>query len=290
MLPRLGQCYVNQRFISLRALYEEHDRSEQDQPTKPYHTRKSWSTQDTEKLVKLVGKYGNKWKVFANYFPGRTAFCIRSHYFSVTHDTTRWTLEEKKILQQLLQGQNDADKINWEAVQQKLPKKRTVGRIKQFWQNSIQPSLNRGSWTQKETTKLKELVELHGKNFELIAREMGSRSEEQCRNKWAYEVNTLKKGEFTKEEDEALMKGIDKYGSDAFQQIKQDMQSLRSVSQLRTRYTNFLDPTIDKSPWTNEEKETLVRLYKEIGNLKAVRTKINSRRSIKDMYNQLRNK
>ncbi|KAI8047524.1 uncharacterized protein B0P05DRAFT_454594, partial [Gilbertella persicaria] len=155
--------------------------------------RKSWSTQDTEKLVKLVGKYGNKWKVFANYFPGRTAFCIRSHYFSVTHDTTRWTLEEKKILQQLLQGQNDADKINWEAVQQKLPKKRTVGRIKQFWQNSIQPSLNRGSWTQKETTKLKELVELHGKNFELIAREMGSRSEEQCRNKWAYEVNTLKK-------------------------------------------------------------------------------------------------
>ncbi|KAI8351479.1 glycolipid 2-alpha-mannosyltransferase-domain-containing protein [Choanephora cucurbitarum] len=92
-------------------------------------------------------------------------------------------------------------------------------------------------------------------------------------------MNTLKKGPFTKAEDEALIRGVEIYGVDAFQQIKEDMQSLRSVSQLRTRYNNFLDPTIDKSPWKKEEKQELVRLYRELKNLKAVRAQMNSKRN-----------
>ncbi|OBZ90975.1 Myb-related protein B [Choanephora cucurbitarum] len=299
-ISKLTHIQLIKRPLSLQALFEAEEEVQQrqqqdqvdldrfDQQHKPYHTRRSWSTQDTEKLVRLVERYGNKWKVFASYFPGRSAFCIRSHYFSVTHDTTRWTREEKKILQQLLGQQSDIDKIDWTAIQERLPKKRTVGRIQQFWQNSIQPSLNRGSWTAEEVEKLKSLVDKYGKDFETIARSMKSRSEEQCRNKWAYEMNTLKKGPFTKAEDEALIRGVEIYGVDAFQQIKKDMQSLRSVSQLRTRYNNFLDPTIDKSPWKKEEKQELVRLYRELKNLKAVRAQMNSKRSITDMYNQLR--
>lgn len=163
-------------------------------PSKEYSIRRTWSNDDTEKLLNLVNKYGNKWKVFASYFPGRTSFCIRAHYFSVKHDTTRWTLEEKKILQQSLGSQNDPEKIDWEAIQQSLPKKRTIARIKQFWQNSIHPALNRGSWTEEETERLKTLVEKLGTKWDLISKSIGTRSEDQCRNKWAYEVSTMKKG------------------------------------------------------------------------------------------------
>lgn len=164
--------------------------------SKIFSPRRTWSNQDTEKLLKLVSKYGNKWKVFTSYFPGRTSFCIRSHYFSVTHGTTRWTLEEKKILQHRLRNQHDPDKIDWESIQTALlPKKRTVARIKQFWQNSIRPTLNRGSWTKEESQQLMDLVEKYGnKDWERISKSIGTRSEDQCRNKWAYEVTTMKKG------------------------------------------------------------------------------------------------
>lgn len=160
-----------------------------------YNIRRTWSRADTEKLLMLVNKYGNKWKVFANYFQGRTSFCIRAHYFSVTHDTTRWTLEEKKILQQSLGSKDlDPEKIDWEAIQSSLPKRRTIARIKQFWQNSIHPTLNRGSWTPTETQCLIKLVSDHGKDWEKISKQIKTRSEDQCRNKWAYEISTLKKG------------------------------------------------------------------------------------------------
>lgn len=278
-------------------------------PSKTYSVRRTWSQQDTEKLLYLVSKYGNRWKVFVNYFPGRTSFCIRSHYLSVKHDNTRWTLEEKKILQLHLGAEKDPNKIDWETIQSYLPRKRNVARIKQFWENSIHPLLNRGSWTKEENDQLNALVIEHGNDWETISKRIGTRSVDQCRNKWAYEVTTLKRGrqirsfrwqylfkhynfigEFTKEEDEALIKGVNKYGVDEFQKIKQEMNSKRSVSQLRTRYNNFLNPDVDRSPWTKEEKELAVGLFAELKNIRAVKKRMNSKRSIRDLYNHIRNK
>lgn len=186
------QCPRSQ-FISTSSIFYR-DSSPVTETTAPYNIRRTWPAADTEKLLKLVIKYGNKWKVFANYFPGRTSFCIRAHYFSVTHDTTRWTLEEKKILQQSLGSEQDPEKIDWESIQTSLPKRRTIARIKQFWHNSIHPTLNRGSWTAAESDQLKQLVATHGKDWELISKEILTRSEDQCRNKWAYEISTMKKG------------------------------------------------------------------------------------------------
>lgn len=68
------------------------------------------------------------------------------------------------------------------------------------------------------------------------------------------------------------------------------MNSKRSISQLRTRYHNFLDPDVDRSPWTEEEKKMARQLFAELNNLRAVKIKMNSKRSIRDMYNQLRNR
>lgn len=103
-------------------------------------------------------------------------------------------------------------------------------------------------------------------------------------------VSDLFKGEFSKEEDEALTRAVAKYGTNEFQKIKQEMDSKRSISQLRTRYNNFLDPDVDRSSWTKEEKALAIKLFQELKNIRAVRDKMNSKRSIRDLYNQLRNK
>ncbi|KAI9483656.1 MAG: hypothetical protein EXX96DRAFT_478166 [Benjaminiella poitrasii] len=275
------------RFDELERLYPESTTLVADQP-KRYDTRRSWSNDDTQKLLKLVKKYGNKWKVFESYFPGRSSFCIRSHYLSVVHDATHWTLEEKKILKEKLGKLQDPDKINWEAIQTCLPKKRSIKRIQQFYQDSIRPSLNQGGWTDEESKILRELLSIYGKDWCKISNELKTRSEKQCKNKWIYEITVLKKGEFTKEEDEALIEAVNKYGKDAFQKIKREIKSLRSVPQLKARYTNCLDPDVDRSPWTKEEKELLFKHFSELKNVRAVKAKMKSKRSIRDMYNKLR--
>lgn len=81
---------------------------------------------------------------------------------------------------------------------------------------------------------------------------------------------------------------MQQYGVDEFQKIKIEMNSQRSISQLRTRYHNFLDPDVDRSPWTEEEKKLAGELFAELKNLRAVKIKMDSKRSIRDMYNQLR--
>lgn len=203
-IERLFACLNQRRYCSSTSTEVRNDVIT-DLYNKPYVSRRSWSNQDTDKLIKLVNKYGNKWKVFTSYFPGRTAFCIRSHYFSVKHDTTRWTLEEKKILQKLLENEKVTETIDWEKVQDSLPKKRTIKRIQQFYKNSIQPSINKGNWTKKETQQLLDLAEANGKDWFLISKKIGTRSEEQCRNKYAYEMSTLKKGRREKIGEEILV-------------------------------------------------------------------------------------
>lgn len=97
-------------------------------------------------------------------------------------------------------------------------------------------------------------------------------------------------GEFSKEEDDALIAAVNRYGTEAFHKIKEEMKSKRSVSQLKTRYNNALDPSVDRSPWSEEEKNLAKELFVELKNIRAVKAKMNSKRSIRDMYNQLRNR
>lgn len=163
-------------------------------PQKPYNIRRSWSQEDSEKLIKLIDKYGRKWNVYESYFPGRKATSIRSHYYSVVNNMTRWTLDEKKMLKESFGSELDPEKIDWESAQALLPKRRSVARIRQFY-CSIHPTLNHGSWTKEETDKLKELVERYGtEDWALIGKHLATRSEYQCRNKWGYETTTFKKG------------------------------------------------------------------------------------------------
>ncbi|KAI8882948.1 hypothetical protein K501DRAFT_333682 [Backusella circina FSU 941] len=248
--------------------------------------RRSWSNQDTKRLIQLVDKYGRKWRVFASYFPHRRSSSIRAHYLSVTKNKTIWTDEEKHLLKKLTSEKT----MDWDHITSMLPK-HTTSQIKKYWQNTLQPTHQRGAWRQAELDQLKKLVDTHGTDdWGWIAKQIKTRSELQCRNKWFYEQNTHKKGSFTKEEDDALIEAVNKFGIDDFQKIKHEMASERTSAQLRSRYINVLDPTIDRSPWTKGEKEELKRLYEELKDIKLVRVQMNSQRSIRDLRNKLRNK
>lgn len=74
----------------------------------------------------------------------------------------------------------------------------------------------------------------------------------------------LVKGKWTDEEDDrlrtAVLEGFDHWGK-----VAEKMPG-RTAKQCRERWTNYLDPTLLKTPFTPPEDDLLVRLQAEMGN------------------------
>lgn len=94
-------------------------------------------------------------------------------------------------------------------------------------------------------------------------------------------------GRFSKEEDKALIDAVEQHGTESFYKIKEELNSPRTPKQLRERYKYFLDPSIDKTPWTPEEKQELFDLYAELENVKLLKENVDSKRSLVDLRNSI---
>ena len=128
-------------------------------------------------------------------------------------------------------------------------------------------------WTADEDELLKKAVQKHGDHdFNLISEQIfhGSRTETQCRNRWQRAVQPgIKTGKWSKEEDEMVLNAVDEH-------VKKNSASkssaggviinwaevgnkipMRSVDQVRNRYTQRLDPTLKHGIWSEEEKRIL---------------------------------
>lgn len=75
---------------------------------------------------------------------------------------------------------------------------------------------------------------------------------------------------WTSSEDKALIHIVDTLGTSDWTQISSELKSHysiqnRSGKQCRERYRNHLDPSINKSPFTPEEDNTIFKLYKQLG-------------------------
>lgn len=69
---------------------------------------------------------------------------------------------------------------------------------------------------------------------------------------------------FTPEEDAALIEAVEKMGNKNWDQIKLSFPK-RTKRQLRDRYQNYLNPTIQNNEWTDEEDILLERLVSRHG-------------------------
>lgn len=70
------------------------------------------------------------------------------------------------------------------------------------------------------------------------------------------------KGPWTYEEDELLKSLIKEYGEGSWSQIASKLPG-RSGKQCRDHYTNQIDPSLNKLPFTLEEDKLLIKLQKE---------------------------
>eukprot|EP01113_Clastostelium_recurvatum_P041091 TRINITY_DN6479_c0_g1_i1.p1 TRINITY_DN6479_c0_g1~~TRINITY_DN6479_c0_g1_i1.p1 ORF type:complete len:730 (-),score=162.22 TRINITY_DN6479_c0_g1_i1:97-2286(-) len=125
----------------------------------------------------------------------------------------------------------------------------------------------KGRWTEEEDETLRAAVAEHkGKNWKKIAEHVKDRTDVQCLHRWQKVLNPeLVKGPWTKEEDEMVVKLVDKYGAKRWSLIASHLKG-RIGKQCRERWHNHLNPGIKKEAWTAEEDRLITELHERYGN------------------------
>ena len=72
------------------------------------------------------------------------------------------------------------------------------------------------------------------------------------------------KKKFTKEEDRKLVESVRIHGDNNWNKIAEVFFN-RSPRQLKERWTNYLNPAVNKNEWTEEEEELLLEKLSEFG-------------------------
>ena len=101
-------------------------------------------------------------------------------------------------------------------------------------------------------------------NWIKIAELIDGRSNKACRKRWIHSLNpTLRKGRWTLQEDELLLKAIRKHGH-CWHKVAKYLPG-RTDDQAAKRFREKLDPGIAKTPWSEEEDRILLDMWKKVG-------------------------
>lgn len=120
------------------------------------------------------------------------------------------------------------------------------------------------------STHLASLIRLHvtatGEkiNWIKIAELIEGRSNKACRKRWIHSLNpTLRKGRWTLQEDELLLRAIRKHGH-CWHKVAKYLPG-RTDDQAAKRFREKLDPGIAKTPWSEEEDGILLDMWRKVG-------------------------
>eukprot|EP00939_MAST-03C_sp_MAST-3C-sp1_P001846 g1846.t1 len=116
----------------------------------------------------------------------------------------RWTKEED---QQLRYGVNAIGAKNWKRISEEyLGGTRTDVQCLHRWQKALRPGLVKGRWTKEEDDTIINCIKSGVTKWSEIAERIPGRIGKQCRERWFNQLDpTIKKGDWTEEEDRTLM-------------------------------------------------------------------------------------
>ncbi|KAK7438397.1 hypothetical protein VKT23_018010 [Stygiomarasmius scandens] len=133
-------------------------------------------------------------------------------------------------------------------------------------------SRERRAWSTQEDRLLLEAVNKEDpgnpcpSRWSAIATHIPNRTNKDCRKRWfAHFATDIIKGAWTPEEDSRLIEAMDKYGP-KWSKIAAVVKT-RNSDQCAKRWKDTLDPTIDRTNWSAEADETLMRAVQEHGRL-----------------------
>ncbi|CAI9546721.1 unnamed protein product [Staurois parvus] len=176
-----------------------------------------------------------------------------------------WSEEE---IQKLKEIAKDHNFVNWESIAQELGTQRTAFQCLQMFQRNNK-AFKRSEFTKEEDEILTNFVQRMrvGEHipYKKISYFMEGRDGLQLLYRWTKCLDpSLKKGPWTKEEDEMLLKAVAKYGEKDWYKMRLEVPG-RSDVQCRERYVKGLHKDIKKGKWDPEEKEKLLEFTAKYG-------------------------
>ncbi|OHT13612.1 Myb-like DNA-binding domain containing protein [Tritrichomonas foetus] len=116
-------------------------------------------------------------------------------------------------------------------------------------------------WTEEEDEILRKFVQVHGKQWNIIATKLPRRTPTQIAARWEKCLNPdLIKGPFTPEEDQLILEFVERNGPHSWPNISQLIPA-RSPKQCRERWFNHLNPNVLKAAWSYQEDLLIYEQY-----------------------------
>ncbi|KAK4255430.1 hypothetical protein QN277_008433 [Acacia crassicarpa] len=81
-----------------------------------------------------------------------------------------------------------------------------------------------------------------------------------------YDKNGLKRGVWSKEEDEMLRAYVERYGHSNWRQLPKHAGLSRCGKSCRLRWLNYLRPGVKRGSYTQEEDQLIINLHQQLGN------------------------
>lgn len=171
-----------------------------------------WTPEEDARLLEAIKIFGTgNWVTVADHIGGRTGQqCLHRYEKALNPEIKRgrWSPEEDELLRKAVA--EAGEKIVWSRIRQSVPG-RTDVQCRERWVNVLNPALKVAPFTEKEGTKLMELVQLYGTSqWSKVASEMPGRTDNMCWRRFKMLSVIQKRQEAAKKEQERKKKQISK--------------------------------------------------------------------------------
>ncbi|KAM8886957.1 snRNA-activating protein complex subunit 4 isoform 2-T2 [Spinachia spinachia] len=192
--------------------------------------------------------------------------CFWQNFLHPSISKTKWSKEEVQQLKEISRRHGERD---WETIATELGTGRTAFLCLQTFQRFVSDSLKNGPWTPDEDALLRELVDkMRIGNFipyTQMSYFMEGRDPAQLIYRWNQVLDpSLKRGFWTKEEDQLLLNAVSRFGERDWWKIRFEVPG-RTDSGCRDRYYDCLKAETKRGPFDQQEKELLQLLVEKHG-------------------------
>ncbi|KAI4898345.1 hypothetical protein NFI96_024572 [Prochilodus magdalenae] len=220
--------------------------------------------------------YGNRhddhdWDKIANTdFEGlRQPEDLRSFWQNFLHPSINKSTWKEDEIEKLSEIVEQFKCCHWDQIAEALGTNRTAFMCFQMYQRYISKSFRKREWTEEEDQALRDLVgRMRIGNFipyTQMSYFMEGRDCMQIMYRWTSVLDPfIKKGSWSKEEDQLLRKAVDKYGLKDWVKIRLEVPG-RTDAACRDRYLNCLRDDVKRGAWSDEEVELLKQLVEKYG-------------------------